>query len=326
MKHKQLTYLQRYSIEAMLKANVKKKDIWHSLSISESTFYRELKRNSKKRVYNAQHANMLASERKRDQHMKTQLTDSMVRLLEAKLRLTWSPEQIVGWCKKHSIPMISHTRIYKHIALDKISGGSLYLYLRHRRKYKKKYGRLDSRGKIPDKVPIEQRPDIVEEKSRIGDFEIDLIIGKGHKGAQLTIVDRMSSYTIIQTLASKKADQVQKAIVSALTPYKAIVKTITNDNGKEFALHKITAKQLNAQVYFCNPYASYERGLNEYTNKLIRQFFPKSMELNKVKQKENILVMDLLNKRPRKKLQFKTPEKVFFDNFKTEMKNLHLIV
>jgi len=324
MKHKHLTYKQRYSIEMMLKAKVKKKDIWRLLELPESTFYRELKRNSRKRSYNADYAQMLAEERKRDQHMKTKLSSSMIRLIDSKLLLFWSPEQIVGWCKQNTLEMVSHTRIYKYIREDKLNGGNLFSYLRHKKRYKKKYGSPNLRGKIPDKVPIEERPKIVEYKSRIGDFEIDLIIGKGHKGAQLTLVDRMTSYTIIQTLSSKRAEEVQKAIVSALIPYKQILKTITNDNGKEFALHKKTAKELDTKVYFCNPYASYERGLNEYINKLIRQFYPKQMELNNIKQKQNLKIMDLLNKRPRKKLKYKTPEEVFFTMFNLEIKKLAL--
>lgn len=324
MRNKHLTFTQRYSIEVMLRAKVKKKEIWSSLNIPESTFYRELKRNSKKNTYNAEYAQMLATERKRDQHMKTRLTDSMIRIITSKLHLFWSPEQIVGWCKVNSIRMVSHTKIYQYINDDKGDGGKLHTYLRHQKRYKKKYGNPDSRGSIPDKVPIEQRDDIVEQKSRIGDFEIDLIIGKGHKGAQLTMVDRMTSFTIIQTLTSKRAQEVQKAIVSALGPYKSIIKTITNDNGKEFSLHKLTAKQLNADVFFCNPYASYERGLNEYINKLIRQFYPKQMELNNIKQSKNLEIMDLLNKRPRKKLNFQTPEKVFFTMFNLENEKLAL--
>ena len=322
MKNKHLTYEQRYSIEMMLKTKIKKKEIWQSLGIPESTFYRELKRNSKKRSYNAKYAQMLANERKRDQHLKTKLTDSMKRLIESKLKLYWSPEQIVGWCRTNTIEMVSHTKIYNYIKQDKASSGKLYTYLRHQKRYRKKYGSSNLKGKIADKVPIEKRPKIVEQKTRIGDFEIDLIVGKGHKGVQLTIVDRMTSYTIIQTVSSKKASEVQKAIVSALMPYKSILKTITNDNGKEFSLHKLTAKQLNTKVFFCNPYASYERGLNEYINKLIRQFYPKQMELNNIKQARNIEIMNLLNKRPRKKLNFKTPEEVFFTMFNLENKKL----
>ena len=324
MKNKQLTYEQRYSIEMMLKTKIKKKEIYESLNIPECTFYRELKRNSKSRSYCAKHAQMLAEERKREQHMKTYFTVSMQELIISKLKLYWSPEQIKGWCDKQEIGMVSHTRIYQFIKENKSEGGKLFNYLRHSKTYKKKYGGTDKRGKIPDKVPIENRPKEVEHKQRIGDFEIDLIIGKGHKGAQLTLVDRMTSFTLIQTITSKRAEEVQKAIVLALEPYKEIVKTITNDNGKEFALHKLTAKQLNTQVYFCNPYASYERGLNEYINKLIRQFYPKEMELNNIKQSENLEIMELLNKRPRKKLNYKTPEQVFFYNLEIEKQKLAL--
>lgn len=324
MKHKHLTYDQRYGIEMMLRAEVKKKTIYQTLKIPESTFYRELKRNSKKRSYNATYAQMLANERQKEQHVKTKFTGSMQRLIGEKLGLYWSPEQIVGWCRKTGFEIVSHTRIYKYIEEDKKTGGNLHVYLRHKKKYQKKYGSTDTRGKIPDKVPIEERPEVVELKNRIGDFEIDLIIGKGHKGAQLTLVDRMTSYTLIQTLTSKKSEEVQKAIVLALRPYKAILKTITNDNGKEFSLHKLTAKELDTSVYFCNPYASYERGLNEYINKLIRQFYPKEMALDNIRQAQNVKIMDLLNKRPRKKLKFKTPEEVFFTNFKIEIQKLAL--
>jgi len=324
MKNKHLTYEQRYGIEVMLKTKITKKEIYESLGISVCTFYRELKRNSKSRSYDAKHAQMLADERKREQHMKTYFTSSMQQLIDLKLQLYWSPEQIKGWCDKHNIEMVSHTRIYQYIKQDKASAGDLYKFLRHKKRYKKKYGSTNKRGKIPDKVPIENRPKEVEEKQRIGDWEIDLIIGKGHKGAQLTLVDRMTSFTLIQTVTSKRAEEVQKAIVLALDPYKDVVRTITNDNGKEFALHKLTSKQLNTQVYFCNPYASYERGLNEYINKLIRQFYPKEMELNNIKQSRNLEIMELLNKRPRKKLNYKTPEQVFFINLELEKQKLAL--
>ena len=178
MKHKHLTYEQRYSIEIMLKTKINKKDIYESLGIPSSTFYRELKRNSKPRSYQAKHAQMLADERKREQHMKTYFTSSVQELIDSKLHLYWSPEQIKGWCNKNNIEMVSHTRIYQYIKQDKTLGGDLYKFLRHKKRYKKKYGSTDKRGKIPDKVPIESRPKEVEAKQRIGDFEIDLIIGK----------------------------------------------------------------------------------------------------------------------------------------------------
>lgn len=316
MKITHLTYEQRYVIECMLKAKRPRKEIYRAIGVSESTLSREIKRNSKPRSYNAKYAQMLADERQKEQHVKTRLTRDMFNYIVRKLKLYWSPDQIVGAAKEEGIAMLSYVSIYKLIRKDKQQGGKLYKYLRNSgKKYKKRYGGSDRRGTIPGKVPIEQRPKEVDLKQRIGDFEVDLIIGKNHKGAQLTIVDRATSFTLIQTLKTKKASEVSKAIIKALMPYKEIVKTITNDNGKEFANHQEVAKKLKTDVYFCNPYASYERGLNEYTNKLIRQFYPKSMELNNIKQKQNLKIMDLLNKRPRKKLNYKTPEKLFFNKF-----------
>lgn len=317
MKITHLTYEQRYVIECMLKTKRPRKEIFTAIGVSESTLSREISRNSKPRSYNAKYAQMLADERQKEQHVKTKLTQDMFSYIIRKIKLCWSPDQIVGAAKDEGVPMLSYVTIYKLIKKDKQQGGELYKYLRNSgKKYKKRYGSSDKRGTIPDKVPIEQRPKEVDLKQRIGDFEIDLIIGKNHKGAQLTIVDRATSFTLIQTLKTKRASEVSKAIITALMPYKSIVKTITNDNGKEFANHKDVAKKLEADVYFCNPYASYERGLNEYTNKLIRQFYPKNMELNNIKQRQNLKVMKLLNQRPRKKLNYKTPEKLFFTKFK----------
>ena len=324
-KYNHLTLEQRSNIEALLKANVSKKEIAHVLGISESTLYREIKRNSKPRSYNSKYAQLLADERLKDRHLKNKLTMDMERYIQRKLKLYWSPEQIVGRANSEGLPMLSVPSIYKHIALDKSNGGDLYKYLRtSNRRYKKQYGSTDKRGQIPDKINISERPKEVDNRTRIGDFEIDLIIGKNHKGAQLTIVDSMSGFTLIHTLKSKKEAEVSKAIIISLKPYKNIVKTITNDNGKEFALHKRLAKQLRADVFFCNPYASYEKGQVENTNKLIRQFYPKNMELDNIKQKQNIEIMDLLNKRPRKKLGYKTPEEIFFTNLEIENRRLAL--
>jgi IS30 family transposase len=316
MKITHLTYEQRYAIECMLKTKRPRKEIILAIGISESTLSREISRNSKARSYNAKYAQMLADERQKEQHVKTKLTQDMLSYIISKIKLYWSPDQIMGTAREEGVPMLSYVTIYKLIRKDKQQGGELYKYLRNSgKKYKKRYGSSDKRGQIPDKVPIEERPKEVDLKQRIGDFEIDLIIGKNHKGAQLTIVDRATSFTLIQTLKTKRASEVSKAIIAALMPYKAIVKTITNDNGKEFANHKEVAKKLEADVYFCNPYASYERGLNEYTNKLIRQFYPKNMELNNIKQKQNLKIMKLLNQRPRKILGYKTPETLFFTKF-----------
>jgi IS30 family transposase len=224
----------------------------------------------------------------------------------------WSPEQIVGWCKARNIKMVSHERIYQFVLKDKLAGGLLFKHLRTGQKiYKKRYGSKDRRGVIPNKVSIDDRPEVVQNKERIGDFEIDLIIGANHKGALLTIVDRKTSFVLIEPLKSKGASEVTKAVYNALIPYKKWAQTITSDNGKEFALHEQIAAKLELSYYFAHPYSSWERGLNEYTNKLIRQYFPKQMELDKVSIQDTLLVMSKLNSRPRKIYGFKTPNYLF---------------
>jgi len=313
MKHKQLTFEQRYAIEHMLKEKHSKKSIITTMGLVESTFYRELKRNSKKCVYNAHYANMLAEERRKTGHYKTVLNSGMEKTIKDKLENhQWSPEQIVGWCKTMNIKMVSHERIYQFVLKDKLAGGLLFKHLRTGQKiYKKRYGSKDRRGIIPNKVSIDDRPVIVQNKERAGDFEIDLIIGANHKGALLTIVDRKTSFVLIEPLKSKGAVEVTKAVYNALIPYKKWAQTITSDNGKEFALHEQIAAKLKLSYYFAHPYSSWERGLNEYTNKLIRQYFPKQMELDKVSIQDTLLVMNKLNSRPRKIYGFKTPNYLF---------------
>ena len=313
MKNKRLTYEQRYTIECMLKEKHSKKSIIATLNIVESTFYRELKRNSKSRSYCAKHAQLLADERKKSGHYKTIFTKEMEKNIRLKMiNDQWSPEQIVGWCRGQNIKMVSHERIYKFVWQDKNAGGLLYKQLRTGQKiYKKRYGTNDKRGQISDKISIEKRPEIVANKERYGDLEIDLIIGKDHKGALLTIVDRKSSYVIIEPLKTKSAKEVTQAIYNALIPYKHWIKTITTDNGKEFAFHQEIAKKLEIDYYFAHPYSSWERGLNEYTNKLIRQYFPKKMELNNITNADTLLIMNKLNNRPRKNYDYKTPNQIF---------------
>lgn len=315
MKYKQITFEQRYSIECMLKHKIKKSVIRSTLDLSESTLYRELKRNGRPRgSYNAKYAQLLANERKKEGHLKKRFTLKMEAYICDKIKnQQWSPEQITGRAKCEGIDMVSHERIYQFIWQDKTNGGKIYKHLRNSsKKYKKRYGSKDHRGQIPDRVSIEQRPKEVGDRERIGDFESDLIIGGNHKGALLTIVDRYSSFLLVEDVKGKKADMVAHKTINALAPYKQWVNTITNDNGKEFAGHKRIAKKLECGVYFAHPYSSWERGLNEYTNKLLRQYFPKKTALNNVTQQEILEAVEKLNNRPRKKLNYKTPKEVFY--------------
>jgi len=241
------------------------------------------------------------------------MTRSRVALIETKLRCEqWSPRQISGWLESAGYGGVSHERIYQHIWADKKKGGSLWKHLRHNgKKYNKRKGKNAGRGLIPNRIDIGERPAIVDAKERLGDWEGDTIIGKDHKGAIVSLVDRASKLTKLILLPNKTAEAVTNAIVTALKPLASNTKTLTFDNGKEFAGHTDITQALNAACYFAKPYHSWERGLNEHTNGLVRQYFPKGTDFSTLPQKAVQRVENLLNTRPRECLNFKTPNEIF---------------
>ena len=206
---------------------------------------------------------------------------------------------------------------------DKEAGGTLYKHLRHKNKtYRKRYGSAHNRTGIPNRVDIEQRPQEADQRQRIGDWEADTIVGKNHKGALVTLDERKSKLRLAAPLQSKKAQDVTDAAIAVLHPIKELVETITFDNGKEFTLHEAIAKALECDTYFAKPYHSWERGQNENSNGLLRQYFPKTMELVDVTMKQVFEAVDKLNSRPRKCLGFKTPYEVFEELTGVDIKNL----
>lgn len=215
---------------------------------------------------------------------------------------------------------VVHETIYRYIYTNKKNGGKLYKYLRHKnKKYHHRSNDYQARGTIIDRVMIDKRPKVVEKKNRIGDLEIDTVIGKNHKGALVTVVDRKSKFVLIKNVPSKEASVVTEALIEMIQPIKAITKTITSDNGKEFAYHKQVSAALNTNFYFANPYHSWERGLNEHTNGLIRQYLPKKSEFLNVSKEEIIIIQNRLNHRPRKVLNYKTPYEVFFNEMSKKL-------
>ncbi|MEM1003024.1 MAG: IS30 family transposase [Bacteroidota bacterium] len=225
----------------------------------------------------------------------------------------WSPEQISGYAKRHNLFSISHERIYQFILIDKQKGGDLYKHLRHQnKKYRKRYGSPKRNGPIRNRRFIDERPAVVEEKHRIGDWEIDTIIGKDRKHSVVSIVERKSKFTLLKKISARTASQVTGATIKALKPFLENVHTITGDNGSEFAHHEQIAKKLKADFYFAHPYSSWERGLNENTNGLVRQYLKKGSDFSKVTGKLLYRITESLNNRPRKTLQFKTPNEIFY--------------
>lgn len=313
--YKQLTYEQRCQIEVLKKSGLKQEDIADAVGVSQSTISRELNRNTGLRGYRHKQAQAKANERRRSARKAIKMTDEVVDLVENQLREQWSPEQVSGWLNETHGMSLSHERIYLHIWDDKRAGGDLYTHLRRQgKKYQKRCNGKTSRGRIKNRVGIEHRPCLVEEKSRVGDWEIDTVIGKGHSGALVTIVERATQFTLSKRVNSKSAKEVTQATISLLAPYQEVVHTITADNGKEFASHEKITEALGAPFYFARPYHSWERGLNENTNGLLRQYWPKSTDFKGVTNREVRRVVNKLNNRPRKTLGFKTPAQLMHNH------------
>ena len=310
MSYTQLTQEQRYQIYALKKMGHNQTEIAKCLGVDKSTLSRELVRNSGQRGYRPKQAHEKSQERQKDK-VKQRIALETWLLVEDKVRLEWSPEQISGWLVKNGKDSVSHEHIYQHVYAQQRAGGELYKHLRCQKKRRKRYGKYDHRGIIPGRKSIDERPAIVDLRQRIGDWEGDLIVGKDHQGVVLTLVERKSRFTLLCKVASKHAALVAQAFIERLGWVPAL-KSITIDNGKEFALHQSIAKALSTDVYFAHPYSSWERGTNENTNGLIRQYFPKNRNLATISSQEELMVMDRLNLRPRKSLGFLTPFEVFF--------------
>ena len=307
----QLTREERYQISVLKQAGHNQTEIAVMLGRNKSTISRELSRNRGMRGYQPRQAHRLALERRKAK-VRPRFSGSIWVKVELLIQMDWSPEQISGRLRVEEGVRISHEHIYQYIYADKQAGGQLYRHLRCKKKRRKRYGTYNRRGVIRNRVSIDERPAVVNDRSRVGDWEGDTVIGKGHKGALVTLVERKSLYTVIGAVARRTATAVRAAIVAGLTSHKNQVHTLTYDNGKEFAEHEQIAKELGAEIYFAHPYSSWERGLNENTNGLIRQYFPKGQELTDVAQEEIKYAMDRLNHRPRKTLGFRTPYEVFF--------------
>lgn len=305
-----LTQDERYQISAYLKAGFENSEIAGLLCRNVSTIRREQKRNTGKKGYRPQQAQNFAEERHQLKHKAIKMTDEMKQHISDQLNLQWSPEQIQGRLQAEGQLSVCPKTIYDYIANDKAAGGDLYKNKRHK-KYRQRTGKPDARGQIRNRVSIEERPSIVDKKTRIGDWEADTIIGKGHKGVLVTLSERCSKLNLIAHVPSKHAGCVTKAMIAMLKPYQNNLHTITFDNGKEFSFHEKLKERYGVRTYFAHPYHSWERGLNENHNGLIRQYLPKGQRLDKVTSDQVRKIQKLLNKRPRKLLGFRTPEEVY---------------
>lgn len=312
MSYKHLGLEERHYIEIERTAGRGMEQIATALNRSQSSISRELSRNTGQRGYRHMQAHHLAETRHKNKPKANKLTNEIKQHINDAIEQDWSPEQIAGRMKIDGIIHLHHETIYQYILSDKRAGGMLYTHLRHQNKtYRKRYGTAHNRTGIPNRVDIDQRPKEANERERVGDWEADTIIGKNHKGAIVTLDERKSKLRLAAPLPAKKAQAVVDATVELLRPLKQFVKTMTFDNGKEFTRHEDIANVLECDTYFATPYHSWERGQNENANGLLRQYFPKAMELIDVTTKQVVAAVDKLNSRPRKCLGFKTPYESF---------------
>jgi len=308
-----ITPMQRYEIAAYLRVGKSQSEIARLIGKSRSVVCREIKRNKNDHGrYIAPQAQESADIRKERFSAPRKLfpwvKKEIVRLLREE---QWSPKQICGWMRRRGASWVSHETIYKMVREDKANGGDLYKSLRHQGKHRRRP--VGKSIPIKNRVSIDQRPEIVDLRGRLGDWELDTIVGKNGKDAIVVLTERLTRFSMIRrSPRGKNAEAVADTVIDMLLPYKSVVNTITTDNGTEFASHERIAKKLDTKVYFAHPYSSWEKGLVENTNKLIRQYIPKGTDFSLVSDEFIHSVQLKLNRRPREKLDFDSPKNKFF--------------
>jgi IS30 family transposase len=312
MGYLQLTQGQRYQIEAFVRIGKKQAEIAREIGVHRSTISRELRRNCPLTEYRATRAIGLARRRHREKD-KRQVSRETFDTVDELLKEYWSPEQISGRLKLEGKTSVSHETIYLYVYRDKHKGGELYKYLRRRHRYRKRIHKYHKRGFLEARRPISERPAVVDERSRFGDWEADTIVGLGQRSAMVSLVERKSLYCLLKKLPNKSAQALADAVCQTMQPIEHLVTTMTSDNGTEFALHKVIAETLGADFFFADPYSSWQRGTNENTNGLIRQYFPKKTDFSLVSDDLVEQVNYRLNNRPRKTLGYRTPAEVLFN-------------
>jgi len=318
--YQHLSNEERFYIHQAVREGKCNVDIARALGRDPATISREKRRNMwpSSYLYTYEWALHFLQRRKRwaNARKHRKLTGQIKVLIVALLKRCLSPEQISAYLKCHHAVSISHETIYRFIYTAGQAHGPLRCYLRQAgKRQRKRYGSGARASFIPNRTPIQARPRIVACKGRIGDWECDTLIGADRKSALVTVVERKSLFTLCARVPQKTAQHVCQAIIGLLAPFAHKVKTLTFDNGTEFVQHEQIASELRARTYFANPYCSWERGINENTNGLLRQFFPKRTNFNSVTQAQIDHALELLNNRPRKTRKYKTPNEIFANTF-----------
>ena len=305
--YKHLSREERYQIYSLRLAKQTISEIARLLGRHRSTISRELGRGRGLRGYRAEQACSKASERAKKSRNARRVDAKVWADVSFYLGLQWSPEQIASKLE------VSHESVYLHVYANKAAGGQLHKNLRSQKPRRKRHlsGR-DRRGQIPNRRPISERPEHIEQRRQVGHWEGDTVIGAAHKQAIVTLVERKSGFAVLAKVSNKTTDLVRRAIEIKLKPLCSRVKTLTVDNGKEFADHQAVDQALGIQTFFADPYCSWQRGSNENFNGLLRQYIPKKRRMETVSEEELTMIENRLNHRPRKRLGFKTPHEVFY--------------
>lgn len=317
MKYRQLNAQERSALAALRTVGLNLAEIAGQLGRHRSTIWRELRRNSAPYDggYRSRRAHQRAHVRRYRSRRNSQFTSAQWTRVEALLREDWSPEQVAGYLRRHRELAISHETIYRHIWADWKAGGTLHAHLRGARKNcRKRYGRYDSRGRLAGKRMIGERPAVVERRRQLGHWEIDTMMGQSlgeSSDCIVTLVERKSGYLAIGKLSARTVLQTNRAILALMRRQRGQFRTITADNGTEFHGYAALEARTGVRFYFATPHHSWERGTNENTNGLIRQYLPKGQSMTDLTQSECNAIAAHLNNRPRKRHGYKTPKQCF---------------
>ena len=316
MTYTQITPPERYILSTLRQLGFSGREIARVLGRSPSTISREVRRNAWRqdgRSYVPRKAQSYTNERRRVSRRNAQFSDAEWALVESVLREDFSPEQVVGWFARYRILAISHETIYRYIWEDKARGGTLHVHLRRANKrFRKRYGAYDSRGRLAGKRHISTRPPGAANRSRRDHWEVDTVLGNSQAGpCVVTLVERKTGFLAMGLLARRAVPELNARLEELINRQRRLVRTITADNGTEFHGYKALEQRVRARFYFATPHHSWERGTNENTNGLVRQYLPKGVSMDHITQEDCDRIATKLNRRPRKRYNWRTPEELY---------------
>ena len=316
MRYHQITPAERYTLSVLRKQHLSNAEIARFMGRHRSTIGRELRRNRRQDGgYRHAVAQEKTNGRRRRSRRNSQFGAIEWELVEMLLRDRFSPEQISGWLKLLGLLEISHQTIYRRVKQNRKTGGTLWQHLRQPVRYRKRYRTPEKRGRLSGKRHITQRPPAVEARKQIGHWEMDVVVGASDQHCVVTLVERVTGATLIGKLRRRRAAAVNKRVIELIQAHPGLFKTITADNGPEFHGYEEIERATGVTIYFATPYASWERGTNENTNGLIRQYLPKRASMKRLSQDRCDTIARALNNRPRKRHGFRTPLDRLADHF-----------